>query len=585
MTLMLVAVVGKLMWVQVVRAPELSAQSASQRTVTTKLPARRGDIVDTNGKPLAYTVDARALTFQPSRVRDELAEAHAKDPEAPTAEEYIDKAVAKLSAELGDKVDARELRKEMTSDKQFVYLARQVDPRKATEITAEFSKIGSDPDNIREYPGGALAANIIGATRWDGSGLIGLESSMQSVLAGTAGSKTYDRGSGGDIIPGSVRDVHPAQNGSTVELTIDSDLQYFVQDAVQKAKDASGAKNVSAVVLDAETAQVLAMSNDNTFDPSIGVGDPANDHAELGNISVTTPFEPGSVNKIITASAAIEYGVTTPEEVLQVPGSITMDGVTVADAWSHGVAPYTTTGIFGKSSNVGTLMLAQRVGQDRFAQMVKKFGLGQRTGVGLPGESAGSVPPEDQWTAGTFANLPIGQGLSMTLLQMADMYQTIANDGLRVPPRIVEKIVGPDGQVTTPEAPEPVRVVSPETARTVRDMFRAVVQDDDGNQRGTGVPAAVEGYQVSGKTGTAQQIDPECGCYSNSDYWITFAGMAPTQDPRFVVAVMMDRPQRSADGSGGMSAAPLFHDIASWLLQREQVPLSPPAPRLVLQAG
>ncbi|WP_182357560.1 peptidoglycan D,D-transpeptidase FtsI family protein [Tomitella gaofuii] len=585
MTLMLVAVVGKLMWVQVVRAPELSAQSASQRTVTTKLPATRGDIVDTNGKPLAYTVDARALTFQPVRVRDELAEAHAKDPEAPTAEEYIDKAVAKLSAMLGDKVDARELRKEMTSDKQFVYLARQVDPRKATAITEEFSKIGSDPDNIREYPGGALAANILGATRWDGSGLIGLESSMQSVLAGTAGSKTYDRGSGGDIIPGSVRDVHPAQNGSTVRLTIDSDLQYFVQNAVQKAKDASGAKNVSAVVLDADTAHVLAMSNDNTFDPSIGVGDPANDHAELGNPSVTTPFEPGSVNKIITASAAIEYGLTTPEEVLQVPGSITMDGVTVSDAWPHGVAPYTTTGIFGKSSNVGTLMLAQRVGQDRFAQMVKKFGLGQRTGVGLPGESAGAVPPEDQWTAGTFANLPIGQGLSMTLLQMADMYQTIANDGLRVPPRIVEKIVGPDGQVTTPEEPEPVRVVSPETARTVRDMFRAVVQDDDGNQRGTGVPAAVEGYQVSGKTGTAQQIDPECGCYSNSDYWITFAGMAPTQDPRFVVAVMMDRPQRSADGSGGMSAAPLFHDIASWLLQREQVPLSPPAPRLVLQAG
>ncbi len=582
---MLVAVVGKLMWVQVVRAPELSAQSASQRTVTTKLPATRGDIVDTNGKPLAYTVDARALTFQPARVRDELTEAHTKDPEAPTVEEYIDDAVAMISAELGDQVDARELRKEMSSGKQFVYLARQVDPRKASKITSEFGKIGSDPDNIREYPGGALAANIIGATRWDGSGLVGLESSMQSMLAGTAGSKTYDRGSGGDVIPGSVRDVHPAQNGSTVELTIDSDLQYFVQDAVQKAKDASGAQNVSALVLDADTAQVLAMSNDNTFDPSIGVGDPANDHAELGNISVTTPFEPGSVNKIITASAAIEYGLTTPEEVLQVPGSITMDGVTVADAWPHGVAPYTTTGIFGKSSNVGTLMLAQRVGQDRFAEMVKKFGLGQRTGVGLPGESAGSVPPEDQWSAGTFANLPIGQGLSMTLLQMADMYQTIANDGLRVPPRIVEKVVGPDGQVTTPEAPDPVRVVSPETASTVRDMFRAVVQDDGGNQRGTGVPAAVEGYQVSGKTGTAQQIDPDCGCYSNSEYWITFAGMAPTQDPRFVVAVMMDRPRRSADGSGGMSAAPLFHDIASWLLQREQVPLSPPAPKLILQAG
>lgn len=582
---MLLAVVGKLMWVQVVRAPELSAQSASQRTLTVKLPAKRGDILDAAGDPLAYTVDARALTFQPKRVRQELTEAHQKDPQAPTVDEYVDKAIAKITSELGDEVDARELRTEMQSDKEFVYLARQVDPRKAMEITDEFAKIGSDPDDIREYPGGALAANIIGATRWDGSGLIGLESSMQSVLAGTAGSKTYDRGSGGDVIPGSVRDVHPAQDGSNVQLTVDSDLQYFVQNAVQKAKDASGAQNVSAVVLDADTAHVLAMANDNTFDPSIGVGDPANDHAELGNISVTTPFEPGSVNKIITASASIETGVTTPDEVLQVPGSITMDGVTVADAWPHGVAPFTTTGIFGKSSNVGTLMLAKRVGQERFADYVKKFGLGQRTGVGLPGESGGSVPPHDQWTAGTFANLPIGQGLSMTLLQMADMYQTIANDGVRVPPRIVKKIIGPDGKVTVPDAPEPVRVVSPETARTVRDMFRGVVQEDDGNQQGTGPAAAIEGYQVSGKTGTAQQIDPDCGCYSNSNYWITFAGMAPTQDPRFVVAVMMDQPKRSADGSGGMSAAPLFHDIGSWLLQREQVPLSPPAPRLVLQAG
>lgn len=585
MAVLLLLVVGKLMWVQVVRGPELSAESASQRTVTNELPATRGDILDSDGKPLAYTVDARALTFQPKRVHDELVKAHEIDASAPTPEKFIDEAAAEIHDQLGDAVDESDLRKKMTSDKDFVYLARQVDPRKAAAITEEFPKVGTDPDNVRAYPGGALAANIIGATRWDGSGLMGLESSMQSVLAGTPGSKTYDRGSEGDVIPGSVRDVHPAQNGASVELTLDSDLQYFVQDATQKAKDASGAHDVSSLVLDAETGQVLAMSNDNTFDPSIGVGNAANDHAEMGNIAVTTPFEPGSVNKVITAAAAIQYGVTTPGDVLQVPGSITTDGITVADAWPHGVAPYTTTGIFGKSSNVGTLMLAKRVGPDRFADMVSKFGLGQRTGVGLPGESGGDVPPQDQWTAGTFANLPIGQGLSMTLLQMAGMYQTIANDGVRVPPRIVDKIIGPDGKESEPDPPKPVEVVSPETARTVRDMFRAVVQDDDGNQRGTGVPAGIEGYQVSGKTGTAQQVDPDCGCYSDSDYWITFAGMAPTQDPRFVVAIMMNRPQRSADGTGGMSAAPLFHDIASWLLQRDRVPLSPPAPHLTLQAG
>src|SRR6185295_6954448 len=170
-------------------------------------------------------------------------------------------------------------------------------------------------------------------------------------------------------------------------------------------------------------------------------------------------FEPGSVNKIVTAASVIEYGLSNPDEVLQVPGSIDMGGVTVHDAWDHGVTPYTTTGVFGKSSNVGTLMLAQRVGQERWADMAQKFGLGQRTGVGLPGESAGLVPPIDQWSGSSFANLPIGQGLSMTLLQMPGMYPTIANDGVRIPPRIVKTTIGADGSRKDEPQPEGVRVV------------------------------------------------------------------------------------------------------------------------------
>ena len=292
------------------------------------------------------------------------------------------------------------------------------------------------------------------------------------------------------------------------------------------------------------------------------------------------------MNKIITASAAIEYGLANPDEVLQVPGSIDMGGVTVRDAWNHGVMPYTMTGVFGKSSNVGTLMLAQRVGPDRFYDMVRRFGLGQRTGVGLPGESSGLVPPIDQWSGSSFSNLPIGQGLSMTLLQMAGMYQTIANDGVRIPPRIIKSTIAPDGTRTDEPRPEGVRVVAPETARTVRNMFRAIVQRDPmGAQQGTGPQAAVEGYQIAGKTGTAQQINPACGCYYDDVYWITFAGMAPADDPRYVVGIMMDAPHRAADGSPGSSAAPLFHNIASWLLQRHNVPLSAdPGPRLTLQA-
>jgi len=225
-------------------------------------------------------------------------------------------------------------------------------------------------------------------------------------------------------------------------------------------------------------------------------------------------------------------------------------------------------------------------GVPRYYDMVRKFGLGQRTGVGLPGESEGLVPPIDQWSGSTFSNLPIGQGLSMTLLQMTGMYQAIANDGVRIPPRIIKSTVSPDGARTEEPRPEGVRVVSPETARTVRNMLRGVVQrDPTGTQQGTGPAAAVDGYQVSGKTGTAQQINPACGCYYDNVYWITFAGMATTDDPRYVIGVMMDNPSTNADGTPGHSAAPLFHNIAGWLLQRGNVPLSAdPGPPLTLQA-
>ncbi|ORI16999.1 cell division protein FtsI [Rhodococcus sp. 1163] len=574
----------QLLWIMGVDGSRLSAEAASQRTTTLVDPATRGAITDRNGKPIAFTMEAKALTFQPVRVRKELDEARAKDPTKPGTDDRLKAIAAGLHDELGDIASEKDILAKLKSNDTFTYLLRGVDSTVATKISKEFEEVGLERQDIREYPGGSLAANMVGATGYDGHGLLGLEDSLDSTLAGTDGSQTYDRGSDGAVIPGSWRDKQPAVNGSSVELTIDADLQYYVQQQVQLAKDLSGAKDASAFVQDVRTGEVLAMSNDNTFNPGIGVGN--NDkNKQMGNLPVTTPFEPGSVNKIITAAAAIEYGLTTPDEVLQVPGNIFMSGVSVKDAWEHGVAPYTTTGVFGKSSNVGTLILAQRVGEDRYADMLSRFGLGQRSNVGLPYESAGSVPSRDQWSGGTFANLPIGQGLSMTLLQMTAMYQAIANDGVRIPPRIVRSTTGPSGDTAETEQPEGVYVVSPQTASTVRDMFRSVTQDDTGNQRGTGVAAGVPGYQISGKTGTAQQVDPECKCYSNSNYWITFAGIAPADDPRYVIGIMLDAPSRSADGSGGQSAAPLFHNIASWMLQRDSVPLSAdPGRKLVLQA-
>jgi cell division protein FtsI (penicillin-binding protein 3) len=582
--LVLIVAAAQLFSLQVPQAARLRSEAAGQLKVTDAEKAVRGSIVDRNNNQLAFTIEARALTFQPVRIRKQLADAKLRTPDAPDPEQRLRDIAAEIALRLNNKPDAKTVLAKLKSDQAFVYLARAVDPVVASAIIAKYPEVGSERQDLRQYPGGSLAANIVGGIDWDGHGLLGLEDSLDSQLAGTDGSVTYDRGSDGVVIPGSYRDRHDAVNGSTVELTIDDDIQFYVQQQVQQARDLSGAKNVSAVVLDSKTGEVLAMSNDNTFDPSQDIGRQGD--KEIGNLAVSSPFEPGSVNKIVTASSVIEFGLSNPDEVLSVPGSIDMGGVTIHDAWEHGVMPYTTTGVFGKSSNVGTLMLAQRVGQERYADMLARFGLGQRTGVGLPGESAGLVPPIDQWSASTFSNLPIGQGLSMTLLQMTGMYQAIANDGLRIPPRIIKATIAPDGTRTEEPRPAGVQVVSAQTAQTVRGMLRAVVQRDPmGYQQGTGPAAAVDGYQIAGKTGTAQQINPACGCYYDNVYWITFAGMAPADDPRYVVGIMMDAPQHAADGSPGSSAAPLFHNIAGWLLQRENVPLSPdPGPPLILQA-
>ncbi len=580
----LILAAAQLFYLQVPSAAKLRSEAAGQLKVTDVAKALRGSIVDRNGSELAFTIEARALTFQPVKVRKELADAKDKNPSAPDPAQRLREIADGVAQRLDNRPDATTILKKLQSDDNFVYLARAVDPAVATAITTKFPEIGTERQDLRQYPGGALAANIVGGIDWDGHGLLGLEDAMDGVLAGTDGSVTYDRGSDGVVIPGSYRNRHAALNGSTVELTIDNDIQYHVQQQVELAKNNAGARTVAAVVLDAKTGEVLAMANDNTFDPSQDIG--RQEDRQLGNPAVSSPFEPGSVNKVVTAASLIEFGLSTPDEVLSVPGSINMGGVEIHDAWEHGIMQYTTTGVFGKSSNVGTLMLAQRVGPERYADMLARFGLGQRTDVGLPGESAGIVPPIDQWSGSTFSNLPIGQGLSMTLLQMTSMYQTIANDGLRVPPRIVRSVIAPDGKRADEPRPDGVRVVSPQTAQTVRNMLRAVVQrDPTGEQQGTGPQAAVDGYQIAGKTGTAQQINPGCGCYYDDVYWTTFAGITTADDPRYVVGLMMDNPQRAADGKPGSSAAPLFHNIAGWLLQRENVPLSPdPGPRLTLQA-
>ena len=570
----LVAAGLKLVQVQGLQAATLQEASARQRVVKQTIMAERGAITDRNGEPLAFSVRVKALSAQPNRItkdRTEIGEDPNVRKQAMAA--YLEKV-------LGDQVDEQELLAKLTSDRTFVYLADDVEPAKAREITKEFPEIATEDRELRRYPGGPLAANVIGVANWRADerklrGLAGLETSKDSLLAGTDGRRVVDTAAGSEaVIPGSERGVVPAVPGSGLQLTLDADLQYTLQQQLADYVTKTGAQGGSAVVLDARTAEVYALANDRTFDPS----DRASFEPEtMGNPAVSEPYEPGSVNKVVTIATAIEDGIMQPDTELDVPGSLHVADRTIHDAWSHGLIRLTFTGVLAKSSNVGTLMTAQRIGEDRYADMLAKFGLGTRTDVGLPGESAGRVPQRSEWSGSTFGNLPIGQGLSMTVLQMAGMYQAIANDGVRVPPRIIAAEIGPDGRRVQSPRPDGVRVVSAETAHTVRDMLRAVVQDAPG-QRGTGPAAALAGYQVAGKTGTAQQTDPRCGCYSDSRYWITFAGMFPADNPRFVVGIMLDAPK-----SGG-SAAPLFHDVASYLAQRYQVPLSAePSPVAKLQ--
>jgi cell division protein FtsI (penicillin-binding protein 3) len=572
LVLALVAAGFKLVAVQGLQAAALSAQAAGQRTSVQTLPAQRGTITDRNGTPLAFSVAAQALYAQPNRITAEQRAIRA-DPDM--HKQAMARRVAQI---LGPAVSEQEILSQLRSDRTTVLLAPLATPAQARAIQQDFPEISAEHREIRQYPGGELAANVLGVANWRADerkvrGLVGLENYDDTLLAGRDGRRVVDTAEGSDaVIPGSERAERPPVPGSGLELTLDSDLQYTVAQMLTDYARRYRAKGASAVVLDARTAEVYAMVNDVTFDPNnLAAATPDS----LGNSAVSAPFEPGSVNKVVTAAAAIESGVVTPGTPLQVPGELRIADRTVRDAWPHGILNLTFTGVLARSSNVGTLLTAQRVGADRFVDMLTRMGLGQRTNVGLPGESAGKVPPRDQWSGSTFANLPIGQGLSMTVLQMASMYQAIANDGLRIPPRIVSTEIAPDGTRTATPAPAGIRVVSPQTAHTVRDMLRAVVQNEP-RQRGTAPEAALDGYQIAGKSGTAQQVNPGCSCYSNSNYWITFAGILPADAPRFVVGIMLDDP---AVGS----AAPLFHEIASDLAGRYQIPLSTaPSPPLTL---
>jgi cell division protein FtsI (penicillin-binding protein 3) len=543
---LLVVIGGRLVQLQGVDRAAYAGAAAAQRLDTVDLHALRGEIVDRFGKVLAYTTDAQDITADPQQIAASDRASYA----------------LKLSPLVGrTQLEVLHL---IAQPGQYAVLARALPPQAAHDVQAlGLPGIYTQATSQRQYPGQSTAANIVGLVHSDGSGGAGIEYQYNDVLAGHDGSLTYAVDGQGNVNPSGPNERKDAVNGGKVQLTIDQDLQFTVQKYLDAAVRESGARGAQAAVLDAHTGQVLTLASNGTLsqvDQESSTGD------QSSNPAIQTVFEPGSANKVVTFSGAVQNGLITPRSTLRVPDSLDIADVTVHDAWWHPTQTFTATGVIAESSNVGTLLIAHKLGAAAWYDYERKFGIGQQTGIELPGESAGILPDPSTWSGSSFANLPIGQGEAMTVLQLASMYQTIANDGVRVPPRIIGSVTGADGGTEVSRQPAGTRVVSAKTARTVRTMLESVTLPG-----GTGTKAAIDGYRIAGKTGTAQQPDPaHGGRYSDWMNWDTFAGIAPADDPQFVVAIMVDNPAHGLEG--GDVAAPLYHEIATYELQHAHIP-------------
>lgn len=541
---LLVIIGGRLVQLQGVDHANYADAAAAQRQSTIELHALRGEIVDRYGTVLAYTTSAQDITADPQQI--------ARDDRARYA--------LQLSPLLNQ--PTLDLMRLLEGPGQYAVLARALPPQIARQVeNFKLPGIYTQATTERQYPGESTAANVIGFVHSDGSGAAGIEDQYNNVLAGQDGRLTYAVDGTGNVNPAGPSVRKDAVNGGTVRLTIDQDLQYTVQQYLDAAVKSSRARGAQVAILDTH-GQVLALAANGSFNSAA----PSTQSSQPTNPAIQTVFEPGSANKVVTFSAAVEKGLIKPSSLIQVPPTFQMNDVTVHDAWWHPTETFTATGVLAESSNVGTLEIAQRLGGQAWYDYESKFGIGTATGIELPGESPGILPAPDTWSGSSFANLPIGQGEAMTVLQLASMYQTIANNGVRVPPRIVASVTDPDGATQVSRQPAGVRVVSSKTAKTVRTMLESVTLPG-----GTGVKAAIDGYRIAGKTGTGQQPDPNHGGrYSDWMNWDTFVGIAPADNPQFIVSIMVDNPAHGLEG--GDVAAPLYHEIATYELQHARIP-------------
>jgi cell division protein FtsI (penicillin-binding protein 3)/stage V sporulation protein D (sporulation-specific penicillin-binding protein) len=528
-------------WLQTVRAGELSQREATQQHDSISIPAARGTIFDRTGVALAIGEQATTVYANPREIVN--------------ARKVADLAEQTLG------VDANRLYPELTDrSKEFVYVARQADPAKAAVLKRHhLAGIGFYPEERRVYPLGPVAAQVVGYAGIDNRGLAGIELERDRMLRGNPGSETVIR----DPLGRAVDVLHsvPERDGRSVYLTIDHTIQAYTEDRLRNAVQAWHAKRATAIVMNPRTGAVLAMATEPGFD--------ANSFSHVStelqrNAPVTDTYEPGSTFKLVTVSAAISERLVTATTSYTLPYSIPVADRVIHDAEPRGTETMTVGQILSHSSNVGAVTLAELVGSTRLSQWISRFGFGHTTGIDFPGESEGIVLPRRLWSGSTIGTVPIGQGIAVTPIQVAEAYAAVANHGVAVTPHLVDHVVG-SPRVRVHRR----RILSPAIAQQVLSMLVNVVAE------GTGTSAAVRGYEVAGKTGTAAKPDPTTGGYSTTRYVASFVGIVPATKPQLVILVTVDEPHGAI--WGGTVAAPVFSDIANFALQYLQIPPDNPA--------
>ncbi|MBB5131706.1 cell division protein FtsI (penicillin-binding protein 3) [Thermocatellispora tengchongensis] len=556
MTFVLSILAGRLVQLQGLDSKVYEARAAQQRVQPEVLPARRGSITDVNGHELAVTVEAREVSADPALI---------------SAEKRAQVA-ATLAKELGRPQEQIAAKLAMTGTR-YQLIAKDVDPVVAERVLDhEFPGVTSKPQYRRLYPGDDLAGSLIGFVGFDGDGLAGLERKYDKVLAGRDGKQSIEIGRDGKRIP-MTRDTRQAPvPGREVRLTIDRDIQWAAQRAIAQEVAKTGARSGSAIVMDVRTGHILAMAN--APELNLNAWQEAAPEDRI-NRAAAEVFEPGSTNKVITAAAALEAGAVTPGTVFRVKDNIRCADQVLRDAHPHEPENLTFSGIVATSSNVGTIMAAQKVGDEKLYNMLKAFGFGSKPGSGLETEEAGLLPSWSQWSGSQSCTVAYGQGVSVTALQMASVYQTIANGGVRVAPQIVAGVADEETKKIVPSPPgKRTRVISATTAKQIAGMLEAAV-----GAEGTGNLAAIEGYRVAGKTGTAMRYDEKCQGYCG--YTATFVGFTPADAPRLVALAVIQDPQKGH--YGGQIAAPVFRDVMTFALKSRKIPptgTTPPPVRI-----